>query len=124
MAKEVCQFSLFDSRLLVTSIHRTVYVGAAASIAFLQTVRRVVAGQIGPSNFSHSIDSEKMLEVETPEATDDIMGITVEQKLQFLQCYFSVVRIDLATLTVVEATDSARRKHLLISSILQNSVIA
>jgi hypothetical protein len=75
----------------VTFAYFTVYVGAAASIAFLQTVRRVVAGQIGPSNFSHSIDSEKMLEVETLESTDDIMGITVEQKLQFLQCYFSVV---------------------------------
>jgi hypothetical protein len=111
------------SRLMLTYIF-TVYVGAAASIAFLQTVRRVVAGQIGPSNFSHSMDSEKMLEVETPETTDDTMGITVEQKLQFLQCYFSVVRLDFATLTVVEATDFARRKHLSTSSILQNSMIA
>jgi hypothetical protein len=124
MVKEVCQCALSGSRLLVTYIG-TVYVGAAASIAFLQTVRRVVAGQIGPSNFSHSMDSEKMLEVETPEATDDTMGITVEQKLQFQQCYFSVVRTDLATtLTVVEATDFARRKHLSTSSILQNSMIA
>jgi hypothetical protein len=39
------------------------------------------------------MDSEKMLEIETPQSTDNTMGITVEQKLQFLQCYFSVVRI-------------------------------
>lgn len=67
------------------------YIGAAASIAFLQVVRRVVAGQIGPSDFSHSKDSEKMLEIETPKSTDDAMEITVERKLQFLKCYFSVV---------------------------------
>lgn len=68
------------------------YIGAAASIAFLQFVRRVVAEQIGPSDFSHSKDSEKMLEIETPKPTDRAMEITAEQKLQFLQCYFSVVR--------------------------------
>lgn len=75
--------------------HISVYVGAAASIAFLETVRRVVAGQIGPSHFSHTMNSDKMLEIETPQSTDDTMEITVEQKLQFLQCYFSVVRMPL-----------------------------
>jgi len=39
------------------------------------------------------MDSEKMLEIETPQSTDDTMGLTVEQKSNFLQCYFSVVRI-------------------------------
>ena len=67
------------------------YIGAAASIAFLQIVRRVVAAQIGPSDFSHSKDSEKMLEIETPSATDDALEISPEQKLLFLQSYFSVV---------------------------------
>ena len=56
-------------------------------------MRRVVAGQIGPTNFSQNMDSEKMLEIETPQSTDDTMGLTVEQKSNFLQCYFSVVRI-------------------------------
>jgi hypothetical protein len=70
------------------------------------------------------MDSEKMLEVETPEATDDTMGITVEQKLHFLQCYFSVVRTFLATLTSAEATDFPRRKLSSISSILQNLMSA
>lgn len=76
----------------LTSTCCSVYVGAAASIAFLQTVRRLVADQIGPSDFSNSKDSERMLEVEAPILTIDAMEITVEQKLQFLQCYFSVVR--------------------------------
>lgn len=100
----------------MTSTHRTVYVGAAASIAFLQTVRRVVAGQIGPSTFSRNIDSEKMFEFDPPESTDDTMGITVEQKLQFLQCYFSVVRTSLAAPAVAEARltlpDGSIHRHL------------
>jgi hypothetical protein len=91
----------------------TVYVGAAASIAFLQTVRRVVAGQIGPTNFSQNMDSEKMLEIETPQSTDDTMGLTVEQKLHFLQCYFSVVSTLFATEITAIAADPvvSRLKH-------------
>lgn len=78
-------------QLPVLLAHDTVYIGAAASIAFLQTVRQVVAGQIGPSNFSHSKDSERMLEIEAPQLLTDTITITNEQKLHFLQCYFSVV---------------------------------
>lgn len=77
----------------LTFAHESVYVGAAASIAFLQTVRRLVAEQIGPSDFSNGKDSERMLEIEAPRFTIDAMEVTVEQKLQFLQAYFSVVRI-------------------------------
>lgn len=43
-----------------------------------------------------------MLEVEPQESTDDTMGITVDQKLHFLQCYFSVVRSFLAAPVVAE----------------------
>lgn len=82
----------------MTSAHHPVYIGAAASIAFLQTVRKLVAEQIGPSNFSHGTDGETMLEIETPQSTEDTTGITVEQKLQFLHCYFSVVRTLFASL--------------------------
>ncbi|KAI9148305.1 Filamentous growth regulator [Paramyrothecium foliicola] len=77
-------------RMLLSSHGERVYIGGAASIAFLQTVRRVVAGQIGPSDFSQNKESESMLEIETPQSTEDAMEIGVEQKLQFLQCYFSV----------------------------------
>lgn len=85
-------------------------------------MRRVVAGQIGPTNFSQNMDSEKMLEIETPQSTDDTMGLTVEQKLHFLQCYFSVV----STLSAVEISAIAadlvvsRRKHSSISLTHQN----
>jgi hypothetical protein len=104
----------------------TVYVGAAASIAFLQTVRRVVAGQIGPTNFSQNMDSEKMLEIETPQSTDDTMGLTVEQKLHFLQCYFSVVSTPFAVQPAATAADlfTSRRKHSSTSSIHQNLKLA
>jgi hypothetical protein len=126
MAKEVCRDDFCDFRLPTTFTHCTVYVGAAASIAFLQTVRRVVAGQIGPSNFSHSMDSEKMLEIETPQSTDDAMSITVEQKQLFLQCYFSVVRQLFAKHVPVRVADPVtfRQKHSSISSIRQNSMLA
>jgi hypothetical protein len=108
------------------SLIDTVYVGAAASIAFLQTVRRVVAGQIGPTNFSQNMDSEKMLEIETPQSTDDTMSLTVEQKLHFLQCYFSVVSISLAVEIAVIAADpiATRRKHSSTSLIHQNLKLA
>ena len=104
----------------------TVYVGAAASIAFLQTVRRVVAGQIGPTNFSQNMDSEKMLEIETPQSTDDTMGLTVEQKLHFLQCYFSVVSTLFAREVAAIAADTvtSRRKRLSISLTHQNLKLA
>ena len=75
---------------------RAVYIGAAASIAFLQTVRRVVAGHIGPSDFTNSKENDRMLEIDAPQTTVDAMEITAEQKLQFLRCYFSVVRITAA----------------------------
>ncbi|KAM0715806.1 hypothetical protein Q7P37_008320 [Cladosporium fusiforme] len=82
--------SALGPRMLLNCHGEKVYVGAAASIAFLQTVRRLVAEQIGPSDFSNSKDSERMLEIEAPKSTVDAMEITVDQKLQFLQAYFSV----------------------------------
>jgi hypothetical protein len=122
MVKEVCRHGPCSFELPMTFIHCTVYVGAAASIAFLQTVRRVVAGQIGPSNFSHSMDSEKMLEIETPQSTDDTMSITEEQKQLFLQCYSSVVRTPFIKQIPYRAADTivSRRKRSSTYSIRQN----
>ena len=59
------------------------------------------------------MDSEKMLEIETPQSTDDTMGLTVEQKLHFLQCYFSVVSTRIPAEIAAIATDlvTSRRKH-------------
>lgn len=97
---------------LLTWAYDAVYIGATASIAFLQTVRRVVADQIGPSDFSHSKESEKMLEIEMSQSTDDAMGTTVEQKLQFLRCYFSVVST-INEHAQTRITEHFRRKRLL-----------
>jgi hypothetical protein len=54
-----------------------------------------------------------MLEIETPQSTDDTMGLTVEQKLHFLQCYFSVVSVPFVGEIPAKATDpvASRRKH-------------
>ena len=79
------------------------YIGAAASIAFLQTVRRVVTKQIGPSDFTNSNDNDRMLEIDAPQTTVDAMGITAEQKLQFLRCYLSVVRAAWGRLLIEDA---------------------
>jgi hypothetical protein len=72
------------------------------------------------------MDSEKMLEIETPQSTDDTMSLTVEQKLHFLQCYFSVVSTPLAVEIVVTAADpiANRRKHSSTSLTLQNLKLA
>lgn len=67
-----------------------------------------------------------MLEIETPQSTDDTMGLTVEQKLHFLQCYFSVVSIHFAVEVVAKMTDlfGSRRKRSSISSTHQNLKLA
>ncbi|KAF4508029.1 hypothetical protein G6O67_004467 [Ophiocordyceps sinensis] len=54
------------SRMLLNMRGERVYIGGAASLSFLQVVRRVVAEQIGPSQFSHNAQSETMLEKEAP----------------------------------------------------------
>jgi hypothetical protein len=72
------------------------------------------------------MDSEKMLEIETPQSTDDTMGLTVEQKLHFLQCYFSVVSALFALEVAAIAADTvtSRRKRLSISLTHQNLKLA
>jgi hypothetical protein len=72
------------------------------------------------------MDSEKMLEIETPQSTDDTMGLTVEQKLHFLQCYFSVVSNFHAIAIAATAADKItfRRRHSSIYLIHQNLKLA
>lgn len=67
-----------------------------------------------------------MLEIETPQSTDDTMGLTVDQKLHFLQCYFSVVRVAYTVQIMDTAADivASRRKHSLISSTRPNLKLA
>lgn len=78
-----------------------VFIGAAASITFLHTVRQVVASRIGPSPFTSTASNESMLEVESPRAgglpmtiacNSEAVELTSEQKAEYLQSFFSVVR--------------------------------
>ncbi|KAL3297138.1 nitrate assimilation regulatory protein nirA [Colletotrichum asianum] len=101
------------SRMLRSLHGEQVYVGGAAAISFLQTVRQVVAGQIGPSPFSHNDDTETMLEVESPETrattsptAETAVELNVQQKLACLHCYYS------ATEGLIDIFDPSERQQL------------
>ncbi|KAE9582269.1 hypothetical protein CGMCC3_g1411 [Colletotrichum fructicola] len=101
------------SRMLRSLHGEQVYVGGAAAISFLQTVRQVVAGQIGPSPFSHNDDTETMLEVESPETrattsptAETAVELNVQQKLAYLHCYYS------ATEGLIDIFDPSERQQL------------
>ncbi|KAL4806803.1 hypothetical protein BDV18DRAFT_159972 [Aspergillus unguis] len=58
------------SRMLRNRQGERVYIGRAASLSFLQLLRDTVTQHIGPSQFSHNVTKEDMLETDTP---DDVM---------------------------------------------------
>lgn len=58
--------------------NKPVYVGRAASLSFLQLVRDTVTQHIGPSQFSHNVKSENMLETETPQDIPPIVEASLE----------------------------------------------
>ncbi|RAK73216.1 Zn(II)2Cys6 transcription factor [Aspergillus fijiensis CBS 313.89] len=66
-----------------------VYIGKAASLSFLQLVRDTVTQCIGPSQFSHNMKSEDMLETESPDdiplELDD--EFDVRQQQYYVQAY-------------------------------------
>ncbi|VUC35839.1 unnamed protein product [Clonostachys rosea] len=84
------------SRMLLNLRGERVFIGGAASISFLQTVRGLVAEQIGPSPFSHNEKSETMLEVESPRAIRDPepdtreIELSEDQRLHYMRCYYAV----------------------------------
>ncbi|KAL2827521.1 hypothetical protein BDW59DRAFT_143913 [Aspergillus cavernicola] len=55
------------SRMLRNRQGERVYIGRAASLSFLQLLRDTVTQHIGPSQFSHNVKSEDMLETDTPD---------------------------------------------------------
>ncbi|KKK26343.1 hypothetical protein ARAM_004262 [Aspergillus rambellii] len=77
------------SRMLRSLQGERVYVGRAASLSFLQLLRDTVTQHIGPSQFSHNVKSEDMLETETPHETpppiDDDLDFSQEQN--YIQTY-------------------------------------
>ncbi|KAJ5762573.1 uncharacterized protein N7511_005955, partial [Penicillium nucicola] len=69
-----------------------VYVGKAASLSFLQLLRDTVTQHIGPSQFSHNVRSEDMLETEAhhDELNFSEERCSVDEKRQFIQNYDAV----------------------------------
>ncbi|OOF95346.1 hypothetical protein ASPCADRAFT_515743 [Aspergillus carbonarius ITEM 5010] len=84
-----------------------VYVGKAASLSFLQLVRDTVAQYIGPSQFSHNVKSEDMLETETPHDIPPSLDDTLDsyQLLGYYRAYSSATSGFLYVLSDAEAMD-------------------
>jgi hypothetical protein len=76
-----------------------VYIGSAASISFLQVLRKVVSEQIGPSPFSHNDKAETMLEKASPDQKFNEVSspasvlpeVSLSEKQDFVRCCFAVV---------------------------------
>ncbi|OJJ74390.1 hypothetical protein ASPBRDRAFT_171490 [Aspergillus brasiliensis CBS 101740] len=84
-----------------------VYVGKAASLSFLQLVRDTVSQYIGPSQFSHNVKSEDMLETETPHGTPPTLESSLDsyQLLQYYQAYSSATSGFIYVLSSAEAME-------------------
>ncbi|KAK1659129.1 hypothetical protein BDP55DRAFT_697845 [Colletotrichum godetiae] len=100
------------SRLLRSVHGEQVFVGGAAAISFLQTVRQVVVRQIGPSPFSHNDGMETMLEAESPEArrsilSEEAVDLGDQRRLDYLNCYYTI------TEGLINILDSDDQKELL-----------
>lgn len=79
---------------------RAVYIGGAASLSFLQVVRRVVAEQIGPSQFSHNAQSDTMLEKESSLSDSDprlleASCLDFATKVDLSHCFRAVVSMSM-----------------------------
>ncbi|GAT23272.1 fungal specific transcription factor [Aspergillus luchuensis] len=87
--------------------HPAVYVGKAASLSFLQLVRDTVSQYIGPSQFSHNVKSEDMLETETPHGTPPTLESSLDsyQLLQYYQTYSSATSGFIYVLSSAEAME-------------------
>ncbi|KAF9885871.1 hypothetical protein FE257_012249 [Aspergillus nanangensis] len=66
-----------------------VYVGRAASLSFLQLLRDMVTQHIGPSQFSHNLKLEDMLETETPHDISPVVESEIDpyEILDFVRQY-------------------------------------
>ncbi|KAK1624124.1 hypothetical protein BDP81DRAFT_330602 [Colletotrichum phormii] len=100
------------SRLLRSVHGEQVFVGGAAAISFLQTVRQVVVRQIGPSPFSHNDGMETMLEAESPEArrsisSEEAVDLGDQRRIDYLNCYYTI------TEGLINILDSDDQKELL-----------
>lgn len=85
---------MMQVRMTPADDERSVYVGKAASLSFLQLLRDTVTQHIGPSQFSHHAKTEDMLETESPHSVpsstvDDRLRVT--RKEAFVRVYHAAV---------------------------------
>ncbi|PYH92670.1 Zn(II)2Cys6 transcription factor [Aspergillus ellipticus CBS 707.79] len=92
-------------RLLRNLRGERVYVGKAASLSFLQLVRDTVSQYIGPSQFSHNMKSEDMLETETPHDVPSALNGKLDsyQLLGYYRVYSSATSGFISVLSDAEA---------------------
>jgi hypothetical protein len=71
-----------------------VYIGRAASLSFLQLLRDTVTQHIGPSQFSHNVTKEDMLETDTPDEVPALFQDNVghQEEQAYLRVYHIAVR--------------------------------
>ncbi|GFF30223.1 uncharacterized transcriptional regulatory protein C417.09c [Aspergillus udagawae] len=76
-------------RMLRSLQGERVYVGRAASLSFLQLLRDTVTQHIGPSQFSHNVKLEDMLETEAPKnvSPDFEDQLDLQQRQALLRAY-------------------------------------
>ncbi|KAJ5388851.1 hypothetical protein N7509_011392 [Penicillium cosmopolitanum] len=80
------------ARMLLNLQGERVYVGKAASISFLQLLRDTVTQHIGPSQFSHNLRSEDMLEAKAHHdpSNFDEDSCSLDDKRRYIQVFYAV----------------------------------
>ncbi|KAL4782135.1 hypothetical protein BJX76DRAFT_302866 [Aspergillus varians] len=120
------------SRMLRNRQGERVYIGKAASLSFLQLLRDTVTQHIGPSQFSHNVTKEDMLETDTP---DDIPpsfanDIAPQEEQAYLRTYkiatsgYVNVLSDLETRQILGTTPPIHEAHNKTMAALRDIMIA
>ncbi|KAL3455839.1 hypothetical protein BJX64DRAFT_271638 [Aspergillus heterothallicus] len=78
------------SRMLRNRQGERVYIGRAASLSFLQLLRDTVTQHIGPSQFSHNVRREDMLETDTPDEVPQTFksDLDITQEQAYLRTFY------------------------------------
>ncbi|KAL2822946.1 hypothetical protein BJX63DRAFT_375897 [Aspergillus granulosus] len=78
------------SRMLRNRQGERVYIGRAASLSFLQLLRDTVTQHIGPSQFSHNVRREDMLETDTPDEVPQTFqsDLDISQEQAYVRTFY------------------------------------
>ncbi|KAL4993064.1 hypothetical protein BDV10DRAFT_33771 [Aspergillus recurvatus] len=104
------------SRMLRNRQGERVYIGRAASLSFLQLLRDTVTQHIGPSQFSHNVTKEDMLETDTPDDIPASFQNDVDQQEE--QAYLRVYHI--ATSGFINVLSDSEARQMLETTPLTN----